>query len=99
MRYSFHPDAETEFIEAIEYYEQCETGLGHDFSIEIFSSIQNIVAYPCAWPVLEDDIRRYLVNRFPYGLLFSIEDNLIFILAVMSLHRDPKYWKNRLSEP
>jgi hypothetical protein len=27
MRFIFHPEAEDEFDEAIDYYEQCETGL------------------------------------------------------------------------
>ncbi len=46
MTFSFHPEAETEFLEAIEYYEERERGLGYDFSIEVFAAIQNIIAYP-----------------------------------------------------
>jgi hypothetical protein len=43
MTFSFHPEAETEFLEAINYYEDSERGLGYDFSIEVFATIQNIV--------------------------------------------------------
>ena len=32
MKYDFHPEAETEFLEAIAYYEKCAPGLGEDFS-------------------------------------------------------------------
>jgi toxin ParE1/3/4 len=95
MNFSFHPEAEIELFEAIDYYEGCEAGLGYDFSIELYSSIQNILDYPNAWPILEDDIRQCLVNRFPYGILYSIEQDHIFILAVMHLHRAPGYWKHR----
>jgi toxin ParE1/3/4 len=95
MTFAFHPDAKTEFFGAINYYENVETGLGFDFSVEIFSTIQNIVDYPNAWPVLEAEVRRCLVNRFPYGVLYSIEADEIYILAVMHLHRDPDYWKDR----
>jgi toxin ParE1/3/4 len=95
MNFSFHPEADVELFEAIEYYEECEAGLGYDFSIELYSAIQNILDYPNAWPVLEDDIRQCLVNRFPYGILYSIEKDKIFILAVMHLHRSPGYWKDR----
>jgi toxin ParE1/3/4 len=95
MTFSFHPDAETEFLEAITYYEDREEGLGYDFSIEVLAAIRNIVTYPTAWPVIEEDIRRCLVNRFPYGVLYSIEQDKIFILAVMHLRRNPDYWKNR----
>ncbi len=51
MTFSFHPEAESEFYEAIDYYEDCESGLGYDFSIEVLTAIQNMVNYPTAWPV------------------------------------------------
>ena len=95
MMYSFHPEAKAEFLEAIDYYEGCANGLGYDFSIEVHSAIQNILIHPAAWPVLEEDVRRCLTNRFPYGILYSIEPDGVFILAVMHLHRIPGYWKHR----
>jgi toxin ParE1/3/4 len=95
MTFAFHPEAKVEFLAAIDYYESVNDGLGFDFSIEISSTIQNIVDHPTAWPVLKDDVRRCLVNRFPYGVLYSVEENRIYILSVMHLHRDPDYWKER----
>ena len=95
MNYYFHPDAEYEFIKAIEYYEQCEKGLGYDFSIEVYETIQRIIAYPDAWQEVDENIRRSLVNRFPYGILYYYENNELYILAVMHLHREPGYWKKR----
>ena len=95
MTFSFHPEAETEFFEAVDYYEDRERGLGFDFSIEVLATIQNIVTYPTAWPVMEEGVRRCLVNRFPYGVIYSIEHDEVSILAVMDLRRHPDYWKNR----
>jgi len=95
MTFAFHPEAETEFNEAIEYYENNEPGLGYDFSMEVHAAIQNIVNYPTAWPILEDNIRRCLVKRFPFGVIYSLEQDEIFILAVMHLRRHPDYWKSR----
>lgn len=95
MTYSFHPEAEEEFNQAIEYYEEIEAGLGYDFAVEVYATIQRSVVYPKAWPILADDIRRSLVKRFPYGVLYFEESERLFILAVMNLHRDPDYWKKR----
>jgi len=95
MTFSFHPDAEAEFYGAIDYYERCETGLGYDFSVEVYFTIQNILNSPMAWPILGKGIRRCLTNRFPYGVIYSIEPKEIFVLAVMHLHRHPDYWKQR----
>ena len=96
MTFSFHPEAEREFIEAINYYEEREDGLGYAFSVGIYSAVQNILDYPKAWPIFEDDIRRCLANRFPYGVLYSIEENgHILLVAIMNLNRAPDYWKDR----
>jgi toxin ParE1/3/4 len=95
MTFAFHPEAEEEFVQAIQYYEDCEPGLGEDFSLEVFSSIQNVLSYPNAWPVIEEDVRRCLTSRFPYGVLYSVESDRLYILAVMHLHRHPDYWKHR----
>ena len=45
MKYSFHPEAEVEFNQAIDYYENCAEGLGYDFAIEVYSAVERIVAY------------------------------------------------------
>jgi len=95
MNFIFHSEAEEEFNNAIDYYEEIESGLGYDFAIEVYSTIQRAVAFPKAWPVMEGEIRRSLVKRFPYGVLYSEEENGLYILAVMHLHRHPNYWKHR----
>lgn len=100
MKYVFHPEAEAEFFAAIDYYEERETGLGFDFAIEVRSTVGNILRFPTAWPILEGDMRRSQLRRFPYGVIYSQHQDMIFILAVMHLHRDPDYWKIRaLSKP
>lgn len=95
MRTIFHPEAEAEFFAAIDYYEEAETGLGQRFSLEVMASINRIATLPLAWPKLSDDIRRCLTNRFPFGIIYSVEADAIFILAVMHLRREPDYWRER----
>jgi toxin ParE1/3/4 len=94
--YAFHPEAESEFVAAIGYYESCSDGLGLDFALEVHAAIQSICEHPRAWPVLENEVRRYQTRRFPYGILYNVENGLVFILAVMHLHRKPGYWKDRM---
>ena len=96
MRYAFHSEAEIEFLDAIDYYELCSSGLGYDFAIEVHSTLQNILSFPKAWPILGKDIRRCQLHRFPYGIIYSEHDDIIYILAVMHLHRRPTYWQDRL---
>ncbi len=95
MSFSFHPEAEEEFSNAVDYYEEVEPGLGYEFSVEVYETICRAAEFPKSWSVIEDDIRRSLVTRFPYGILYTEIAGDIYILAVMHLHRHPDYWKNR----
>ena len=73
MNFAFHPEAEEEFNEAIEYYEEIEPGIGYDFALEVYSTIQRSVEFPKAWAIIEGEVRRSLVSLFPYGVLYSEE--------------------------
>lgn len=95
MTFSFHPEAEEELVAAIDYYEAREAGRGCDFSIEILTAMRNLVAYPTAWPVVEDGVRRCLLNGFPFCVLQSLEPGGVDVLAVMHLRRWPDYWRSR----
>jgi len=96
MTFSFHPEAEQEFLKAIDYYEDKQSGLGQDFAIEIYSTVERVLAYPDAWPNIERDIKRSLVRRFPYGVLYSKIETEIIIVAIMHLNREPDYWMTRI---
>lgn len=96
MGISFHPEAAQEYEQAIDYYEGCQLGLGKQLVQEIDAAIQHIVDYPHAWSVIKGNLRRILVRRFPFGLLYVFENNEIQIIAVMHLNRSPNYWEKRL---
>jgi hypothetical protein len=96
MNPAFHPEAEEEFLQAVDYYEDCEKGLGLDFALAVHDAAEQALRHPVSWPVLTGEIRRCQTARFPYGIVYSVERDGIFILAVMHLHRKPDYWKDRL---
>jgi plasmid stabilization system protein ParE len=96
MNCRFHPEAEEEFLGAIDWYEEHQKNLGLDFVRDVYAAIGRAMDRPKAWPVLEADVRRCQTGRFPYGVLYSEEADGILILAVMHLHREPDYWKHRL---
>jgi plasmid stabilization system protein ParE len=95
MNLAFHPEAEEEFLQAVDYYERCEEGLGLDFALAVHAAVERAVGHPASWPVLEGEVRRCQTVRFPYGILYSVEPDGIFVLAVMHLHRKPGYWERR----
>ncbi|MDR4505820.1 MAG: type II toxin-antitoxin system RelE/ParE family toxin [Candidatus Scalindua sp.] len=96
MKYSFHPDARRELFEAINYYDECQEGLGFEFAGEIYSTIQRIVHFSEAWSKSSKNTRKCLTNRFPYGVIYQIAEKEIIIIAIMQLNRKPNYWEKRI---
>ena len=92
MKYSFHPEAEIEFNISIDYYEECQIDLGLEFANEVYKTIHRILDFPNAWQLLDNNIRRCLTNRFPFGIIYYQRDDEIIILAIMQLNRKPNYW-------
>ncbi|HEU5080935.1 MAG TPA: type II toxin-antitoxin system RelE/ParE family toxin [Opitutaceae bacterium] len=96
MRYGFADAALEEYIAAGQYYNRKVPGLGDAFVDEVEAGVASILASPRACRVVEDDVRRYLVKRFPYGIYYSIEPNeIVVIWAVKHLRRNPDYWQER----
>jgi plasmid stabilization system protein ParE len=91
----FNELALEEFNDAISYYELEVSGLGTTFSEEIRKAIKRITEYPKAWSVEKGDVRKHLLHKFPYKILYSIESNHIYIIAIAHLHRKPNYWVDR----
>ncbi len=87
--------AELEMLDAARYYELQASGLGGDFLDKIDSAVQDIGMHPERWPVIRFNIRRRLIHRFPYALLYRIDPEEIVIQAIMHLHRRPDYWIDR----
>ena len=75
----FLPQAEQEMLEAARYYESQATGLGVDYLSEIERAIVAVGESPETWPKIEGELKRRLVRRFPFGILFCIDPKEIVI--------------------
>jgi toxin ParE1/3/4 len=91
----FHPAARVELIQSAQYYQAQSPGLGRRFAAAVRDAVHRIQEFPLLSPVLEDDIRRCRVLRFPYGVVYRAKPERIEVLAVMHLRRQPGYWKPR----
>ena len=95
---AFDPDARAEFLAAVEYYEECQTGLGRRFREDVEAKVDAISAMPFRFRVLRAPFRRCLVPKFPYAVIFSIEPDFILIIAVAHTKRKPGYWHDRVEK-
>lgn len=91
----FHTEAEAELAEAVVFYEAKATGLGASFLAEVKNSVALIQAYPEAPARLGPLLRKFVVKRFPYTIIYHYEAQRILVLAVAHKRRRPGYWKQR----
>ncbi|MFM2311189.1 MAG: hypothetical protein RLZZ04_465 [Cyanobacteriota bacterium] len=95
MRYVFHPEALNEYTETVKYYKEQRVEVAQAFINAIEDTVYRIRESPTRYAVIDDDVRRCMARRFPYGILYTIEPNYILILAVMHCSQKPGYWKSR----
>lgn len=95
MQVVSHPEAEQELEAAALWYQEHESGLGDDFLDEFERTLRRIVGEPERWRKIRGENRRLNFHRFPYAIVYSLRADVIYIKAVMHLHRHPFYWQGR----
>jgi plasmid stabilization system protein ParE len=97
ISYRFLSPAEEEMSEAALFYELALAGLGTQILDDVQRAIDSLLIYPYAGEFIDSDLRRALLHRFPFSLIYTIEGDSIVIIAVAHHGRDPEYWKSRVN--
>ena len=95
MRVVFSPEARLELVEARRFYNLKRPELGDRLFDEMRSALPRVQRWPLSCPVERGDIRRLALTRFPYKLLYAVEEDHIYVIAVAHQHRKPYYWIGR----
>jgi len=90
--------AEAELDDAINWYDAQAPGLGSAFLLESVKAFRLIEQHPAAWHPMTAVIRRCRLARFPYGVIYTSDDQGILVIAIAHLHREPVYWRERLTQ-
>jgi plasmid stabilization system protein ParE len=92
----FTPSARAELIDALNWYENESPGLGRRLRAAVDATVQRISAVPGQFPAIYTNVRRVLLRRFPYALMFVIEaDETLTVIACFHGSRDPAQWQKR----
>lgn len=95
-RLLIRPEAEAELAEAFDWYERRVPGLGAELLVAVDTAVGSILSNPLQHPVVYRGVRRALTRRFPYQVLFLVEDDVVTVIAVFHGARDPKRWQGRI---
>jgi hypothetical protein len=96
MNIQFLKPAQEELDEAISYYNYQRQGLGNEFLVEVLKTIDLIQQHPLAWRQVSTRLRRCLMKRFPYSVIYSCQGDKLLLVAIAHLHRKPNYWLGRV---
>lgn len=89
------PWAELDATDAANWYNRKRDGLGNEFLLALEAKINAIRRNPRQFTVEYKGIRRAFTERFPYGIFFIFENDVVYILAIVHTSRSPKIWKKR----
>ena len=92
--YKIHDEATLDLRLAARWYNRRRGGLGVEFVLAVDDAIAKIVEAPGRWPLFAG-ARRYLLRRFPYGVVYRADQQRIHILAIAHHSRSPVYWGHR----
>ena len=92
---ALHEDADEEFKAGITFYESRQPCLGDSFFQRVSEGFELILAQPLVGQILSDAFRRRLIRQFPYSIVYRVESDRVFVLAVAHWSRRPDYWKAR----
>ncbi len=98
-----HPAARAEYLNALDWYDEQEAGLGDRLADDLDDGVDFIRAWPDAAPVHRGAkripvIRRKGVDVFPYGIIYFVRDSEVPVVAYAHERRRPGYWRKRLRD-
>jgi len=96
MKYRFHHEALAEYEADIRYYKKRQPGLQNRFVAAVEDVIGRILEHPERWRRIEQEIQRCLTRTFPYAVIYSVQGEMVFIIAIAHGSREPDYWKHRV---
>jgi toxin ParE1/3/4 len=96
-RVVFSSEAEADALGAFRFYEDRREGLGERFRDHVGVALGRIQTSPEVSPIIYRDLRRKLVERFPYAILYRLYPGLVYVVAIMHAKQNPAIWKRRAS--
>lgn len=96
MKLEYHPLSASDLNKAVGHYNKRQDGLGDELRVEVYSAIERIVENPYQYFVVNRDIRRCLVRRFPFSVLYRvIGTETIRVLVIRHHRRHPDFGLSR----
>ena len=91
-----HPAALVELKSAVTSYQEQNQTAALNFVAELDRAIDLVIASPGRWPSGEHGTRKFVLQRFPFAIIYRQKETAVQVLAIAHGRRRPGYWKERL---
>jgi toxin ParE1/3/4 len=95
-RVVFHPEAVREIEKARAWYEKQRPSAAVGFLNALDDAIKQMQTTPERWARYLAQTRRVLFHRYPYSLIYRVQEDLIQVLAVSHHRQREGYWVGRV---
>jgi len=96
MSGELHDEASADLIEAAAYLERERDGYGDRLIAAFESAREFVVDHPRSGRPERFGVRVWPVTGFSYSIVYVLEGENVFIIAVAHHRRRPGYWRSRL---
>ncbi len=95
--YQLSEEAESDIYESYIWYEKQKNGLGEEFLRILDAAEQAIISNPKTYHIrYKKKIRAFVVDRFPYLILYTVNGSDVDVISVFNTNKHPKNWKKRV---
>ena len=96
MKYGLHPESENDLRDAAKFYrDHADPALSRSFLSEFKQTANLLLRHPRLGVLWRNGRRRLVMRRFPYSLIYTVQEDELRILAVAHHSRKPGYWRDR----
>jgi plasmid stabilization system protein ParE len=81
---------------AEKHYQDVRRGLKEEFRLCLEEALDRIQLFPESYPIVTGrNLRRALLHRFPYGILYRSEPDVVRVFGVVHTSENPQKWNER----
>ena len=91
----FHPGADAEFEEAMQWYRERNERAAEGFNSAVDAALADIQEHPERWPQFGSRHRHRILKKYPYYIVYKFNDERIDVMAIAHAKRKPGYWSKR----
>jgi toxin ParE1/3/4 len=92
-------EAEAEAEAARQWYARKSPAAGKRFVASLRAAMRLVREAPERWVEFQPGIRRVMLKKFPYAVVYTVTPERVLVLAVMHSSRHPAYWHGRPRKP